>query len=178
VLGEHVLDLATEVLGKILDLGHPGPDHGALFLVGHLPPLTLRHPSGFHVPHNSTDAHGHEIGSGSLGTVLLIAAQVLGDINRWWIQSGRHLADGPELGEVYRLLHQVSVEAEAAWSVLPDRGDGSRVFSIHTALLESRCSSWNGQETSSSTSGFRPSAEYDAAASHAPEIGRPASHCG
>ncbi len=67
--------------------------------------------------------------------VLLIAAHVLGDLNRWWTQTGRHLSDGPELGEVYGLLHQVSVEAEAAWSVLPDRGDGTRVFSIRTALL-------------------------------------------
>ena len=67
--------------------------------------------------------------------VLLIAAHVLGDINRWWTQHGEHLTDGPELGEVYRLLHQLSVVAEAVWSVLPDRRDGTRVFSIGTALL-------------------------------------------
>ena len=56
-----------------------------------------------------------------LASVLLIAAHVLGDINRWWTQHGQHLIDGPVLGEVYGLLHQ-SVEAEAAWSLLPDRG--------------------------------------------------------
>jgi len=67
--------------------------------------------------------------------VLLIAAHVLGDINRWWTEHGRNLEDGPELGEVYRLVHQISVEAQAAWSLLPDRGDGTRVFSIRTALL-------------------------------------------
>ncbi len=60
---------------------------------------------------------------------------VLGDINRWWTQHGRHLPDGPELGEVYRLLHQISIEAEASWSVLPDRGNRTRIFSIRTALL-------------------------------------------
>lgn len=67
--------------------------------------------------------------------MLLIAAHVLGDINRWWTQHGQHLPDGPELGEVYRLLHQISIEAEASWSLMPDRGNGTRIFSIRTALL-------------------------------------------
>lgn len=67
--------------------------------------------------------------------MLLIAAHGLGDINRWWTEHGRHLVDGPELGEVYRLLHQISVEAEASWSLLPDHGNGTRVYSIRTALL-------------------------------------------
>ena len=67
--------------------------------------------------------------------MLLIAAHVLGDVDRWWNQHGRSLEDGPELGDVYRLLHQVSVEAGAAWSLLTDRGDGTRVFSIRAALL-------------------------------------------
>lgn len=67
--------------------------------------------------------------------MLLVAAHVLGDVNRWWNQHGRHLADGPDLGETYRLLHQVAVEAEAAWSLLSDHGGGTRVFSANTALL-------------------------------------------
>jgi len=134
-LSQHLLDLTTEVLRKILDLGDPGPDHGALFLVGHLPPLTRRYPSRFHartVPPTPVVLRSDPV---ARAIVLLIAAHVLGDINRWWIQTGEHLPDGPDLGEVYRLLHQVSVEAEAAWSLLPDRGDGTRVFSIRTALL-------------------------------------------
>ncbi len=72
----------------------------------------------------------------SWAAALLIAAHVLGDINRWWTKHGQHLTDGPELSEVYRLLHQISIEAEAAWSLLPERGDGTRVFSIRTALLQ------------------------------------------
>lgn len=36
----------------------------------------------------------------------------------------------------YGLLHQLSVEAEAAWSLLSDRGDGARVFSARAALLQ------------------------------------------
>ena len=71
-----------------------------------------------------------------LASVLLIAAHVLGDINRWWTQYGQYLIDGPDLGEVYGLLHQLSVEAEAAWSLLSDRGDGARIFSARTALLQ------------------------------------------
>ncbi len=67
--------------------------------------------------------------------MLLIAAHVIGDINRWWTQHGQHLPDGPELGEVYRLLHQISIEAEDSWSLLPDHGNGTRIFSIRTALL-------------------------------------------
>ena len=72
----------------------------------------------------------------SLAAVLLIAAHVLGDIDRWWARQGRHLSDGPELGDVYRLLHTISVEAEAAWSLLVERGDGTRIFSVHTAALQ------------------------------------------
>ncbi len=67
--------------------------------------------------------------------MLLIAAHVLGDIDRWWTQHGRNLHDDLELGSLYKLLHQVAVEAEAAWSLLTDRGDGSRVFSIRAALV-------------------------------------------
>ncbi|MGI9604511.1 MAG: hypothetical protein ACR2P0_00085 [Acidimicrobiales bacterium] len=67
--------------------------------------------------------------------MLLIAAHVLGDTNRWWTTHGQYLADGPELGEVYRLLHQISIEAEASWSLLPKHDNGTRVFSIRTALL-------------------------------------------
>ncbi len=66
--------------------------------------------------------------------MLLIAAHVLGDIERWWTGHGRNLS-GSEIGDLYRLLHQASVEAQAAWSLLPDRGDGTRIFSIRAALV-------------------------------------------
>jgi hypothetical protein len=68
--------------------------------------------------------------------VLLIAGHVLGDVNRWWTRYGHALVGGPDLGEVYRLLHQVAVEAEAAWSLLSDEGNGTRVFSVQAGLLQ------------------------------------------
>lgn len=67
--------------------------------------------------------------------MLLIAAHVLGDVDRWWQRYGRHLHEELELGAVYRLLRQVAVEAEASWSLLDDRGDGTRVFSVRAALV-------------------------------------------
>ncbi len=62
--------------------------------------------------------------------MLLIAAHVLADVDRWWTDHGLRLHDGLTLGDVYRLLHQVAVEAQASWSLLPDRGDGTRIFSV------------------------------------------------
>ncbi len=67
--------------------------------------------------------------------MLLIAASVLGDIDRWWTRHGDTLVAGSEIGELYRLLHQAAVEAQAAWSLLADSGDGTRVYSIRAALV-------------------------------------------
>ena len=67
--------------------------------------------------------------------MLLIAAPVLSDIDRWWTRHGDTLAAGSEIGQLYRLLHQASVEAQAAWSLLADSGEGTRVFSIRAALV-------------------------------------------
>lgn len=67
--------------------------------------------------------------------MLLIAAHVLGDISRWWIQNEDRFTDEAQLGDVYKLLHQTAVEAEATWSLLSTRDDGSRTFTATTALL-------------------------------------------
>ena len=48
--------------------------------------------------------------------MLLIAAHVLGDIDRWWNQHGLDIEGDVQAGDLYRLLHQTAVEAEAAWS--------------------------------------------------------------
>ncbi len=135
MLSQHVLNLAPEILRKILYIGDPGSDHGPLLVIGHLPPLTRRHPSRFHIRTVPLPHMRMRSDAVSWAAVLLIAAHVLGDINRWWDRYGQQLGDGPELGEVYRLLHQISIEAEASWSLLPDRGNGTRIFSIRTALL-------------------------------------------
>lgn len=66
--------------------------------------------------------------------MLRIAAHVLGDVDRWWTRHGGNLHPGLELGDVYKLLHQVAIEAAAGWSLLPDRGDGTRVFTARAAL--------------------------------------------
>jgi hypothetical protein len=39
------------------------------------------------------------------------------------------------VGDLYDLLHRSAVEAEATWSLLPDRGDGSRVFTVLNGCL-------------------------------------------
>ncbi|MGH1489190.1 MAG: hypothetical protein ACRBK7_07315 [Acidimicrobiales bacterium] len=67
--------------------------------------------------------------------MLLIAASVLGDIDRWWTQYGDRLATGSEIGQLYRLVHQAAIEAQAAWSLLTESGGGTRVFSIRSALV-------------------------------------------
>ena len=67
--------------------------------------------------------------------MLLIAAPVLSDIDRWWTRYQDTLAAGAGIGELYRLLYQAAVEAEAAWSLLADSGAGTRVFSIRAALV-------------------------------------------
>ena len=67
--------------------------------------------------------------------MLLIAATVLSDIERWWTRHGDQLTPTAEIGDLYRLLHQATVEAQAAWSLLIDRGDGTRIFSIRAALV-------------------------------------------
>lgn len=69
-----------------------------------------------------------------LPAVLLIAATVLSDIERWWKRYGDQLTPNAEIGDLYRLLHQATVEAQAAWSLLVDRGDGTRFFSIRAAV--------------------------------------------
>lgn len=46
--------------------------------------------------------------------MLLIAVHVLGDINRWWIQNETLLTDEAQLRDLYKLLHRIAVEAEAA----------------------------------------------------------------
>ncbi len=66
--------------------------------------------------------------------MLLIAAHVLGDIDRWWRQHGSNLGDDVQQGDLYRLLHQTAVEAEAAWSLLSQRSDGSRTFTAVSVL--------------------------------------------
>jgi hypothetical protein len=66
--------------------------------------------------------------------MLLIANHVLGDVDRWW-HNHRASFDHLEIGDLYRLLHRTAAEAEAAWSLLSTRKDGSRTFTVTTALL-------------------------------------------
>ena len=73
-------------------------------------------------------------GARRLRAVLLIAATALGDIERWWTRHGDRLAPSAQIGDLYRLLHQAAIEAQAAWSLLIDRGDGTRIFSIRAAV--------------------------------------------
>lgn len=40
-----------------------------------------------------------------------------------------------KVGDLYQLLHRTAVEAEAAWSLLPVRRDGSRIFAAGIALV-------------------------------------------
>jgi len=67
--------------------------------------------------------------------VLLIAAHVLGDVDRWWQSQGADLGNDVHVGDLYQLLHRTTVEAEAAWSVLPVQRDGTRIFTAAIALL-------------------------------------------
>jgi hypothetical protein len=67
--------------------------------------------------------------------VLLIAAHVLSDIKRWWIGNETRFADQLQIGDIYQLLHQTTVEAEAMWSLLSEREDGTRTFTATTALV-------------------------------------------
>jgi threonine aldolase len=67
--------------------------------------------------------------------VLLIAAHVLGDVDRWWRSQDAELRTDMQVGDVYQLLHRTAVEAEAAWSLLPVRSDGTRIFTTAVALL-------------------------------------------
>jgi hypothetical protein len=73
-------------------------------------------------------------GAHRLPAVLLRAATVLSDIQRWWTRHGDQLTPNAEIGDLYLLLHQATVEAQAAWCLLIDRGDGTRIFSIRAAL--------------------------------------------
>ncbi len=67
--------------------------------------------------------------------MLLIASHVLGDIDRWWRSHGDDLDGDIRAGDLYQLIHRTAVEAEAAWSLLPVRRDGTRVFATAIALL-------------------------------------------
>jgi hypothetical protein len=67
--------------------------------------------------------------------VRLIAAHVLGDIDRWWTGNESRFANQLQLGDIYRLLQQTTVEAEAMWSLLSEREDGTRTFTATTALV-------------------------------------------
>jgi hypothetical protein len=68
--------------------------------------------------------------------MLLIAASVLGDLRRWWSSHGVSVPpEEGDVGDLYDLLHRSAVEAEATWSLLPDRGDGSRVFTVLNGWL-------------------------------------------
>ena len=67
--------------------------------------------------------------------MLLIAADVLADSDRWWSRHRSHVADGIQLGDLYKLLHQMSVEGQACWSALDDQGSGLRVHSTRLGLL-------------------------------------------
>jgi hypothetical protein len=60
---------------------------------------------------------------------------VLGDIDRWWSRYGERISEEGDAGDLYRLLHRTAIEAEAAWSLLPDRGDGTRAFTALNAWL-------------------------------------------
>jgi hypothetical protein len=68
--------------------------------------------------------------------MLLVAAHVLGDIDRWWSRhGGRVPAEEGVVGALYRLLRNTAHEAEAAWSLLANRGDGTRAFTALNAWL-------------------------------------------
>lgn len=67
--------------------------------------------------------------------MLVIAAHVLGDIERWWNSVGRRLNNGLEIADAYRQLRQAAREAEVFWSLLPSLGEGHRIYtSLETAL--------------------------------------------
>jgi hypothetical protein len=66
----------------------------------------------------------------------LIAAAVLGDLRRWWSRHGASIPpEEGDIGDLYHLLHRTAIEAEATWSLLTDRGDGTRVFTALNGWL-------------------------------------------
>ena len=65
--------------------------------------------------------------------MLLLAAHTLADIERWWRQHGGKFRSEAEVGDLYRILYRTATEAQAAWSLLRPRPDGSRTFTVGTA---------------------------------------------
>ncbi len=77
-------------------------------------------------------------------TPMLIELHVLGDVERWWNETGQYLPDGPTLDQAFLILRQVAGEAEASWSTLSEVSPAVRVYNVElsaipmTLLIEER----------------------------------------
>jgi hypothetical protein len=56
-------------------------------------------------------------------------------LRHWWRSQDAELGTDMQVGDVYQLVHRTAVEAEAAWSLLPVRSDGTRILTTTVALL-------------------------------------------
>ncbi len=67
--------------------------------------------------------------------MLLFADHALGDLRRWWNQTGQHLTDGPTFFEVFEFVCRIGSEGHTAWSLLEERGGGNRPYTVLNGLV-------------------------------------------